>query len=87
MGVTAGLHLRQINANVEHILSLELIAAAQGIDFRRQGLPQGARLGKGTQRAYELVRERAPFIEQDTLMYEYIREVRKLVSEGKIRCE
>jgi histidine ammonia-lyase len=87
MGATAGLHLRQINANVEHILSLELIAAAQGIDFRRQGLPQGACLGSGTQRAYELVRERVPFIEHDTVFYDYIRNVRKLVGEGMIHCD
>lgn len=87
MGATAGLKLRQINANVEHILSLELMAAAQGIDFRRQALQAGARLGEGTRRAYQLVRERVPFIEHDTVMYEYIREVRKLVSAGTIRCE
>ena len=38
MGVTAGLKLRQINGNVERILAIELLAAAQGVDFRRKQL-------------------------------------------------
>jgi len=36
MGLTAGLKLRQIVTNVEYILAIELFAAAQGIDFRKQ---------------------------------------------------
>ncbi|NTU85493.1 MAG: histidine ammonia-lyase, partial [Chloroflexales bacterium] len=35
MGVTAGLKLRAILDNVERLLAIELMAAAQGVDFRR----------------------------------------------------
>lgn len=84
MGAAAGLFARQINQNVEHILSLELMAAAQGIDFRKEGLPKDAELGQGTRKAYEMVREKVPFIENDTIMYPYIEEVKKLVSSGAI---
>jgi histidine ammonia-lyase len=87
MGVTAGLHLRQIVSNVEHILSLELMAAAQGIDFRKEGLAPGARLGRGTRRAYELVRQKAPFIEKDAVLYEYIERVKSLLRENRIHYD
>ncbi len=84
MGVTAGLKLRQINDNVERILAIELLAAAQGIDFRRQDLGPGARLGKGTAPAYELIRRHTPFVERDTILYPYIEAVRKLVASGEL---
>jgi histidine ammonia-lyase len=87
MGVTAGLHLRQIVANVEHILSLELMAAAQGVDFRMESLATGARLGRGTRGAYELVRQQTPFIEKDTVLYEYIERVKTLVRGNQIRYD
>lgn len=87
MGVTAGLKARQINRNVEGILTLELLAAAQGIDLRRQDLPASARLGRGTAPVHRLMREHVPFIEEDTVMYPHIEAVRKLVADGSVaRC-
>jgi histidine ammonia-lyase len=83
MGVTAGLKAQTILDNVERILATELMAAAQGIDFRRQAAPE-ARLGRGTAPAYALVRNSVPFIERDTVMYPYIERVRRLVASGAI---
>lgn len=82
MGVTAGLKLRQILDNVEGILAIELMAAAQGIDFRKTDLGGGARLGRGTAAAYAAVRKRVPFIERDTVMYGYLDAVRRDVHDG-----
>jgi histidine ammonia-lyase len=82
MGMTAALKLRQILDNVEHILAIELLAAAQGIDFRRQEIGSWARLGQGTGAAYALIRQRVPFIERDTVMYPHIEAVRMLISDG-----
>ncbi|GAB4127754.1 MAG: histidine ammonia-lyase [Roseiflexaceae bacterium] len=79
MGLTAGLKLRQIGDNIEQILAIELIAAAQGIDFRKQQLGPAARLGAGTAPIYTRIRERVPFIEQDTLMYPLIEASRQLI--------
>ena len=84
MGVTAALQTRQIVQNVEHILALELFAAAQGIDFRKQALGPQARLGRGTQPAYDLIRQHAPFIEEDTLLYPYIDAVKALITTGAL---
>jgi histidine ammonia-lyase len=79
MGCTAGLKLRQVCANVEHILAIELMAAAQGIDFRRRAVGAHTRLGKGTQPIYEQIRRSVPFVEEDTVLSDYLKDVHRLV--------
>ncbi|MGB7339210.1 MAG: histidine ammonia-lyase [Phototrophicaceae bacterium] len=83
MGVTAALKARNINKNVERILALELMSAAQGIDFRREVMPD-AILGQGTRPIYDLIRHHVPFIEEDTVLYHYIDAVWSMVHSGKI---
>jgi len=84
MGCTAALKTHQILTNVEHILAIELLAAAQGVDFRRETIGINARLGRGTQPAYNLIRERVPFVERDTLLYGYINTVEALITSGAL---
>ncbi len=84
MGPAAAMQTRQIAANVERILALELFAAAQAIDFRREALGADASLGAGTGPAYRLIRESVPFLEQDDVMYPYIEAVRQLVASGEM---
>ncbi len=85
-GATAARQAEQILAHVETIVAIELLAAAQGIDFRRRmtGRPD-ARLGRGTSAAYHLVREVVPFIEHDETLAPRIEAVRKLVAGGIIK--
>lgn len=84
MGCTAALQTRQVINNVELILAIELMAAAQGVDFRKSDLGQSARLGRGTQPAYDLIREHVPFLEKDAIMYRYIEETRRLIANRKL---
>ena len=84
-GPVAARQARRVLRNLEGILALELFAAAQAIDFRRQVLDKGARLGKGTSTAYTLIREHVPFITSDTTMYPFIEEIKTLVRSGKLR--
>jgi histidine ammonia-lyase len=84
MGVTAGLKLRDILGNVERILAIELMSAAQGIDFRRQEIGADKHLGHGTQGAYALLRQHIPFIEADTTMSGFIETSRQFVANGMI---
>jgi histidine ammonia-lyase len=84
MGCTAALKARRINTNVERILGIELLAAAQGIDFRREVLGAGTPLGRGTQPAYDLIRQRVPFVQEDTVLYPYMETVRQLVASGDL---
>ena len=80
MGVTSVLKLRTIAENLENILTLELFAAAQGVDFRRRKIGMEKKLGVGTRRLYETIRENVPFIERDTYMKSYIENIREIVS-------
>jgi hypothetical protein len=84
MGPAAARQARQIAVNVERILALELLAAAQAIDFRREVLGPDARLGQGTAPAYALIRQRVPFLEQDAVMYPHIEAVWELVGSGEL---
>lgn len=84
MGATAAIKMRRVATNVERILALELMAAAQGIDFRRAVIGQGAQLGRGTRCPYALIREHVPFIEEDRVMYPLMNAVIRLVAAGKI---
>ncbi len=84
MGVTAGLKLCDVLDNVERILAIELMSAAQGVDFRKQEIGADKLLGRGTRWVYALIREQIPFIESDRTMYEYIESMRKLVAGGDV---
>jgi histidine ammonia-lyase len=84
MGMTAGLKLRSILDNVEQILAIELLAAAQGVDFRLRAMGGQPQLGAGTAPVYALIRQSVPFIERDTVLYPHIEAVRRMVAAGAI---
>lgn len=74
MGMTSALKFTQVVRNVEIILAIELMCAAQGLDFLKPLRPS-PRL----QSVYERVRERVPFIERDTVLSNYIESLVPLV--------
>ncbi|MCX6082791.1 MAG: histidine ammonia-lyase [Chloroflexi bacterium] len=84
MGNTACLKARLILDNIEHILAIELMAAAQGIDFRREIHGPNTRLGAGTAPVYALIRTQTPFIMHDIVMYPLINAVKTLIQTGQI---
>lgn len=84
MGLTSALKLRQINDNLEYVLALELLSAAQGIDFRFKKVGKDKRLGQVTQIAYEKVRSRVPFVEQDVFMKPLIDSVVDMIRKGEL---
>lgn len=61
--------------NVEHILAIELLTAAQANEM----LPKGRRMGLGTRALYELVRERIPPMDEDRYLEEDIIAVKDLL--------
>ncbi len=63
MGMFAALKCRQVLENVEQILAIELIAAAQGFEFLRP-----LRSSESLETAHRLVRERVPEWSQDRFM-------------------
>lgn len=86
MGATAARQAGQILSHVETIVAIELLSAAQGVDLRRrQSGRSDMALGKGTRAAFELVRQRAPFIKHDELLAPHIESIRHLVAQGAIK--
>jgi hypothetical protein len=76
---------RRVLRNLENILGIELMAAAQAIDYRRQELGLEARMGKGTSAAYQLVRSRIPFLPKDAEMAPHMAVSAQLIKDGILR--
>lgn len=64
MGTTAARKARVILDNVQKVLGIEAFAASQGISFRGD-----AKLGKGTAKAYEMIRKEVTPVAEDRIMY------------------
>jgi histidine ammonia-lyase len=75
MGSVAALKLQQIVANVEMVLAIEMLCAAQGIDFLAPLKP-----GWGSGKAYKEIRSVVPFLEEDRNISIDIRKVHELVT-------
>jgi len=76
MGMTSALKLRQMVENVASILAMELICAAQGLDFLAPLKP-----GRGTQQAYEKVRSLVPPLQEDRVWSPEIERVRAVLAQ------
>jgi histidine ammonia-lyase len=60
MGMNAALKMRQIIENVELILAIELLCAAQGLDYRKPLKP-----GKQIEQVLQAIRKIVPRLEAD----------------------
>ncbi len=85
MGATAVRQAEQILLHTETIVAIELLCAAQGVDFQRQSLGGEPKLGLGTLVAYELLRRNVPFLEEDAPLSPFIEEALQLVRSGAIK--
>jgi histidine ammonia-lyase len=82
MGTIAIRQSREILANVEYIIAIELMCAAQAYDLVTEKTPLKA--GKGTRAAYKVIREHVPFFEKDRDLYKDIEAITALVRDGQI---
>jgi histidine ammonia-lyase len=80
MGVTAGLKATQILRNVETVLAIELLCAAEGIDYRRP-----LRTSAPLEEAHALLRSVSAHLDTDRPLYLDVRNVAQLVRDGRIR--
>lgn len=80
MGMTAALKLRRIIENVAHILSIELIAAAQGLEFHKPLSPS-----KGIGVIYDFVRQRSPSMDVDRSLAADIKAVKQSILAGELQ--
>lgn len=81
MGANSARHTLQILDNVQTILAIELLTAAQAIDLRPDG---PARLGRGTRAAHDTIRDHVSFLEHDRALTPDIEAVVALISSGEL---
>jgi histidine ammonia-lyase len=82
MGMTAALKLRTIVENAEQVLAIELLAAAEGLEFRRP-----LRAGAGVEQAHERVRSLSPAVDADRSMSSDIERIASAIREGTFDSE
>ena len=77
MGMTAALKLKQIVSNAEYLLAIELLTAAQGLDYRH---PLVA--ATSVEEARLLIRKTIPGLREDRVLSGDIEAVAKLIRKG-----
>jgi len=82
MGPNAARHCREILENVQRVVAIELMTAAQGVDLRADG---PGRLGRGTAIVHEHVRERVPYFGHDRPLSPDIEQLTGLILGGELR--
>jgi histidine ammonia-lyase len=80
MGATSARRAASILANTEHVLSIEALAAAQGLDLR-----EGLSAGPGTAAARASIRSISPYLDEDRSLAPDIGAVRTLIGDGELR--
>ena len=78
MGMTAATKLRSIVENVEHVVAIEFMCAAEGLEYRAPLLP-----GRGAQRGYEIVRAHVPRLTRDRALSEDFEKIAAAIRKGE----
>ncbi len=78
MGMTGALKLRQVVTNAEHVMAIEMLCAAEGLEYRKPLKP-----GKGALKAYETVRKHVPRLEKDRAMSGDIERIAQAIRDGE----
>lgn len=78
MGTIGMRKLLKVMENVYHVLAIEWLCSAQGVEFGSK------QLGKGTRIAYELLREHIPSLEEDRILHDDIVKARDLLKSGEL---
>lgn len=78
MGSISGRKFNQVLGNLENILAVELMFAAQGLEFRRP-----AKCSKYVENAYNLIRTKVEKLEDDRLIGEDMLAIAELIRERK----
>jgi histidine ammonia-lyase len=82
MGMTGALKLRTIVENAEHLLAIELLSGAEGLEFRRP-----MKGGVGVEQAYERVRAISPAVNEDRSLSLDIERVAAAIRNGAFDSE
>ena len=78
MGMTAATKLRRVVENIETVVAIELLAAAEGLEHRAPLRP-----GVGVRRAYDTVRSHAPRLTRDRALSADFDEITRALRRGE----
>jgi histidine ammonia-lyase len=78
MGMTAATKLRSIVDNAEHVIAIELLSAAEGLEYRAPLQP-----GRGVKRAYDIVRKHVARLTRDRPLSNDIQTIAKAIRDGE----
>lgn len=81
MGTIASRKAAVIIDHVKSVLGIELICAAQAVDFKDK-----EKLGLGTRAAYDTLRNEVSFMESDRAIYIDMDKAKKVVGDGTVLC-
>jgi len=79
MGPIAARKAAQVLRNVERIVAIELLCAAQGADFRGW-----EKLGAGTKAVHAAIRRRVPMLKKDTPLFKDVEVVVEMIRKGRV---
>jgi histidine ammonia-lyase len=82
MGMHSALHALRALENVERVVGIEYLIAAQALDLR-----EGYRLGQGTSVALAHLRGHVSFLQHDRVMYPDINQAAELIRDGSLARE
>jgi histidine ammonia-lyase len=83
MSTNAARHAREIVENIQHVIAIEMLCAAQALDFRLAG-GRKIEIGAGTRQAYECIRKVIDHLSRDRVLYYDLRDMVDLVQRGKV---
>lgn len=79
MGYNASHKAYRCSRNLEYIIGIELLCAAQALDFLKPLKPSPA-----TQEVYDLIRKEVPSLEEDQHLYPFIQYISEQIRKGNI---
>lgn len=79
MGSIAAQKAMKVAGNLESVLAVEYLCAAQGLDFNAPLEP-----GDGTRLPWRLLRETVPHLDADRVIFDDLREAASLISAGSV---
>ncbi|MGM0378265.1 MAG: histidine ammonia-lyase [Bacillota bacterium] len=79
MGTIASRQAKEILENVKNVLSIELLASCQAIDFEKK-----SKLGLGTNVAYDIIRREVKTLDKDREMYVDMKKIMSLINSNEI---
>lgn len=79
MGTIGARKAREIMKNLRRVIAMEMMCACQAIDLRGK-----KQLGKGTEKAYKIIRDKVSKLVDDRELYEDINQCEQLIIDGML---